>query len=162
MIKITKDALREGIVAARRKIGTPYRLGAEVRPGKLPEATELDCSETTERIYIDYFGDPDFPDGADAQFRYCQKNGTPVFYALNSKPQPGDLVFLWEKDADPPRIGHVMMVIGDLESFCGTMLIEARGAPYRMVTVTSLIDVMAWFKDRFAGIYRLIEVTPPL
>jgi cell wall-associated NlpC family hydrolase len=162
MIKVTKDALRDGIIAARRKIGTPYRLGADVKPGALAEARELDCSEITKRIYRDYYKVSDFPDLADNQFRYCQKFGIPIFYPLNSKVQPGDLVFLWAKDEDPPRIGHVMMVAGDLDPFCGPMLIEARGAPYRMVTITSLIDVMAWFKDRYAGIYRLLDVTPTL
>jgi cell wall-associated NlpC family hydrolase len=156
MFKTTPQALKRGAIAAREKIGTPYRLGAEVGPGQLEDARELDCSETTERIYNDYFSIP-LPDGAAAQREYCEKNGKQIPYPLpDAIPQFGDLVFLWDKDM--ARIGHVMMLAGTLEPYMGLMLIEARGRPYSMVVITSLDDVMAHFGTRFAGIYRLIEV----
>ena len=155
MFKVTIQALRKGAQVVRKKIGTPYRLGAEVKPGKLEDARELDCSEMTDRLFNDYFSIK-LPDGAANQRLYCEKVGKQVPHSLGVAPQFGDLVFLWDKDMS--RIGHVMMVAGDLDPYMGTMLIEARGRPYSMVVITSLDDVLAQFGTRFAGIYRLIEV----
>ncbi|MDQ7798521.1 MAG: NlpC/P60 family protein [Candidatus Edwardsbacteria bacterium] len=155
MVKITPQLRDRMALAARDKIGTPYRLGAEVKPGDLENARDLDCSETTERLYNDYPQIP-LPDGAAAQREYCEKNGKQIPYPLSKDIQPGDLVFLWDKDM--ARIGHVMMAIGSMAPFGWPMLIEARGRPYSMVCITSLDDVMAHFGTRFAGIYRLFEV----
>ncbi len=156
MILITPQLLARAAIAARKKIGTPYRLGAEVAPGQLGNARELDCSETTERIYVDYI-DIKLPDGAAAQLEYCKKNGIAIPYPLpDAKPQFGDLVFLWDRDMT--KIGHVMMVIGNMSPWGWPMLIEARGRPYSMVVITSLDDVMTDFGARFAGIYRLFDV----
>lgn len=155
MHKVTIQALRKGALVVRKKIGTPYRLGVEVKPGQLEDARELDCSEMTQRSYNDDFSIP-LPDGAAAQREYCERNGKQVPHSLGVLPQFGDLVFLWK--ADMSAIGHVMMVAGDLDPYMGSMLIEARGRPYSMVVITSLDDVLAQFGTRFAGIYRLIEV----
>ena len=155
MVKITPQLLARMALAAREKIGTPYRLGAEVKPGDLENARELDCSETTERLFVDYLGIK-LPDGAAAQREYCEKHGKQIPYPISKDLQPGDLVFLWDKDMT--KIGHVMMVIGSMAPFGWPMLIEARGRPYGMVCITSLDDVLAQFGTRFAGIYRLIEV----
>ena len=155
MLKITQQLRDRMALAARQKIGTPYRLGAEVKPGQLENARELDCSETTERLYVDYLGIT-LPDGAAAQREYCEKNGKQIPYPISKDLQTGDLVFLWDRAMT--RIGHVMMVLGSMEPWGWPMLIEARGRPYGMVCITSLDDVMAQFGTRFAGIYRLIEV----
>ena len=80
----------------RSQLGKPYRLGAEVQPGKEHEAEAWDCSEETEAAYR--LTTHVLPDGAQAQYDFCR----PV-----KIPRHGDLSFLWSDKRK--LIGHVMV-----------------------------------------------------
>lgn len=92
-----ESRIRASIVAfMRTQLGMKYRLGAEILNGHEDEATETDCSESTESAYR--AGGKFLPDGAQQQYDFCQ----PIKNAL-----PGDLGFLWSDKRG--KIGHVMM-----------------------------------------------------
>lgn len=135
--------------------GIDYQLGAEVKPGDLPEAKSIDCSELVERTYRDGLGFM-LPDGADAQYRFCRTVAKELTAADN--PQPLDLVFLWDRDGIGQHIGHVALVFGEVLPVGGTLLIEARGKPWSHVMFTPLDKFKAQFGERVAGIFRLVEL----
>lgn len=92
-----EDRQRAAVVAyMRSKIGTPYKLGAEVAPGQEAEAGLLDCSESVEAAFR--VAGMVIPDGSPYQYDHCR----PV-----KAPKLGDLGFLWSDKWG--RIGHVMV-----------------------------------------------------
>lgn len=104
-----KDTIRKALVAlAGTLLGVKYLFGSEWTDySKVPEF--LDCSETTEGVYL--INGLHMPDGAQNQFNFTVPTGNPL---------PGDLVF-FGRGAKTTEVYHVGMVY-DQES-----IIEARG-----------------------------------
>ena len=95
-----EDRQRAKICAhMRSRIGTKYKLGAEIQPGQENTAPETDCSEEVEAAYR--VAGLTIPDGSPYQFNAC----VPI-----KVPKPGDLGFLWSDKWG--RIGHVMVYMG--------------------------------------------------
>jgi hypothetical protein len=113
-----------------------------------------DCSELVQyafKLYMNII----IPDGSFNQYEFCKNNGQEIYYPL-SKPQPLDLIFLWDRDLR--TISHVGIIFGEMLPVGGVMLIEARGKPFSSVMFTPLDKMMVEFDKRFAGIFRIVEI----
>jgi hypothetical protein len=154
MVKVPFSIFRSALKLLWDIWGIDYQLGVEVKPGNLPTAKAIDCSELVERVYRDGIGFI-LVDGADAQYRFCKVAGKEL--GPDDKPQPLDLIFLWDRDRIGQHIGHVALVFGEVLPVGGVLLIEARGKPWSHVMFTPLDKFKAQFGVRVAGMYRLVE-----
>ena len=154
MITIPFSMFRTALQLLADIWGKDYLLGVEVEEGDTLTAPALDCSETVERVFRDKLKVM-LPDGADAQYRFCKKVGGEL--TSTDKPQPLDLVFLWDRDKIGQHIGHVAIVFGDVVPVGGILLVEARGKPWNHVMFTPLDKFKRQFGARVAGMFRLVE-----
>ena len=154
MIKVKLNDAKKTLGFLEEQWAKQYVYGVEndsLAPGRVKS---WDCSELVQYAFK-LFMNLIIPDGSFNQYEFCKKFGTEIYYPL-SKPQPLDLIFLW--DGDLRQISHVGIVFGEMLPVGGVMLIEARGKPFSSVMFTPLDKMIVEFDKRFAGIYRIINI----
>lgn len=124
----------------------------ENNPGS--DCSELSQGYITKLLRAFYKNEYTFLDGAENQYRFLMKHGTPL--GPDDKPLPGDLGFIWSPDKS--RICHVVICFDISPLTKEPIAIEARGKPYSRIMLFPTYLYKIQFKGRWAGWLRTKEM----